>query len=357
MVCSGPQAEAALSDFFRPIAGRHPTANPKRPRFGLWAFSNNPSVVEEVVVVNDFGDQFELHHHGGVAIQALLREQLGRLGFRERTWGEWIVAGEPDPIRQAALVSLASVLTRRGAVLLLDQYHGALRCAIQRIRQMLQVGQLESARQEMLALSERSPFGLRTSVPWKVTFTGPPNVGKSSLLNAMLGFRRAIVTDEPGTTRDVVTELTALDGWPVRLADTAGVRSTPESRVEAIGMAQAEQEILQADVVVQVRECGGPEFAPLSSVRVPILRVTNKSDLLPTENRTDSVNDFAVSARTGDGIAALAVRIGKLLGTHPPQPGAAVPFLLEQVQSLHSAVSATEQRDAAIALQALAVFG
>lgn len=357
MVCTGPKAQAALTEFFRPITRPGPIVTQKLPWFGFWTVSDNPSVVEEVVVVSDVCHRFELHHHGGAAVQASLRKQLSRIGFCERPWQDWIATGEADPIRNSALAALPSVLTRRGASLLLDQYHGALRMSIQRIRQMLQDRQLDLARQEMLVLSQRSAFGLRLCAPWKVTFTGPPNVGKSSLLNAILGFGRAIVTDVPGTTRDVVTELTALDGWPVLLADTAGIRLTPDNRTEAIGMVQAEQELLRADVVIQVRERGGVEFTPLDTVRVPILRVTNKSDLMREDSRDRWADELEVSAKTRDRLGELAANICKLFGPNPPQSGVAVPFIVEQVQAIRTAILATEQGDAAGATHALEVFG
>ena len=70
-------------------------------------------------------------------------------------------------------------------------------------------------------------FGLHLTRPWNVVLAGRPNVGKSSLINALLGYTRSIVFDQPGTTRDVVTAATAIDGWPIELSDTAGLRESP----------------------------------------------------------------------------------------------------------------------------------
>src|SRR5262249_42285045 len=92
-------------------------------------------------------------------------------------------------------------------------------------------------------LLNRAPLGAHLTQPWRVVIAGPPNVGKSSLINAILGYERAIVFDQPGTTRDVVTAATALDGWPVELADTAGL----PAGVDPLDRAGIERETAQAD--------------------------------------------------------------------------------------------------------------
>ncbi len=85
-----------------------------------------------------------------------------------------------------------------------------------------------------------------------VAFVGEPNVGKSSLLNALLRFGRAIVHDQPGTTRDLVSGLTACDGWPVQLIDTAGLGETSEP-IERAGVALTTEMLAEADLVLWVR--------------------------------------------------------------------------------------------------------
>ena len=101
------------------------------------------------------------------------------------------------------------------------------------------------------ALIERGALGLRLLSGWKVVLIGRPNVGKSRLLNALSGFRRAIVDELPGTTRDVVAFRTAFGGWPVELADTAGIRATPDE-VEHLGIERAKEELRTADLVLLV---------------------------------------------------------------------------------------------------------
>ena len=126
-----------------------------------------------------------------------------------------------------------------------------------------------------------------------VVLAGPPNVGKSSLMNALLEENRAIVSDVPGTTRDSIEEWLDLDGWPIRLVDTAGLRATGDA-VEAEGVRRSEALIAQADVVVRLAE-GADTVAPNAGRE---LCVTSKCDLV----RGAGLN---VSAKTGEGLAEL----------------------------------------------------
>jgi len=132
----------------------------------------------------------------------------------------------------------------------------------------------------------------------RVVFAGPPNAGKSSLINAIAGQERAIVTDIPGTTRDHIEVPLALGGVPILLTDTAGLRAT-EDKVEAIGVERAEGLIEAADVVVWL---GEPGAAPPTK---RLIRVHAKSDI----RGSGSEGSLAVSATTGRGLKSLLERI------------------------------------------------
>ena len=132
-----------------------------------------------------------------------------------------------------------------------------------------------------------------------VVLAGPPNAGKSSLMNALLGESRVLVSDTPGTTRDTVEAWLDMEGWPVRLVDTAGLRETGDA-VEAAGVRRAEEQIARADVVVAL--------APMDMSVVggtPIVNIHPKCDLGRVETEDGGDGRLNVSAKTGEGIGEL----------------------------------------------------
>ena len=154
-----------------------------------------------------------------------------------------------------------------------------------------------------------------------LVLAGRPNVGKSSLLNRLLGFDRAIVTATPGTTRDVLAEMMDLDGVPVRIVDTAGLRPSGD-QIEREGMRRARQQIEEADRVLLVRDATSDEDVDdlIAEQSVPTDRltlVTNKVDLTALEpNEVDGSDppEVRVSALTGAGIDALRRHILRTIG-------------------------------------------
>ena len=157
-----------------------------------------------------------------------------------------------------------------------------------------------------------------------VVLCGRPNAGKSSLMNALLGEGRAIVSDEAGTTRDTIEEGAEIGGWPVRLVDTAGLREA-EGEVEREGVRRAEALVAQADVVLHVIEPGDEAPAPLG-IPPSAIRVFSKCDTTPPPNRTTT--HLLTSAKTGEGIDALkdaiAARLGQIAAKSAEETGADV---------------------------------
>jgi len=152
---------------------------------------------------------------------------------------------------------------------------------------------------------------------------GRPNVGKSSLLNALSGHDSAIVTEIPGTTRDVLREQIELDGIPVHLADTAGIRETSD-RIEAEGVRRARQALESADIVLLVEDVTAAQeenaslAAELAS-KAGCIRVANKIDLETAANNEQTVQggsapDVRISAKTGQGMDELRARIRAAVG-------------------------------------------
>jgi tRNA modification GTPase len=257
-----------------------------------------------------------------------------------------------NPLRAAALLALAEARTERTAAILLDQYHGALGRAVNEVRKCLDRNDLDGARARLEDLVARSAIGLHLIQPWRVVVAGPPNAGKSTLVNAMVGYARAIVDPQPGTTRDLVTALTAIEGWPVELCDTAGLRDAAHP-VEQAGVAAARRSLAEADLVLLVFDLTQPWSAAdqeLLSTQPDAVIVHNKADLAPAASHALSAGlppppGRRVSALHKAGLEDLLHAIAARLVPHPPEPGAAIPFMREQVTILVRAAHAVAQGD------------
>lgn len=155
-----------------------------------------------------------------------------------------------------------------------------------------------------------------------VVLAGQPNVGKSSLLNALSGEDVAIVTDIAGTTRDRVIQQIHIDGVPIHIVDTAGLRETDDT-VERIGIERSWAEIAKAQVVIHLQDARKPDD-PLDSdilqrmpQDIPVLKVHNKIDLLTAaDHLVDDDNFMQISARTGLGLDKLRARLLEIAGWH-----------------------------------------
>lgn len=304
----GPQAWAAARVLFRPARGTLPE-QPALHRFWFGTIADG----DEVVLAVREADRVEVHCHGGQRVVRWVVEQFIALGGTESE------SDSTKPTRSngwagAALELMTRTTTTRTAAILLDQYHGAFESALH------DPSQLE-------ALRCRIPLGRHLVAPWRVVLAGPPNAGKSSLLNALAGFQRSVVSATAGTTRDVVTVPAAFDGWPVELADTAGLRRAAES-IEQAGIDRARQFLANADLVVWLLDASEakPEL-PADDVPLRRLVVLNKCDLLTGPPAVPA--DLRVSAKTGEGVPELAAAIAQRLVPDPPPTGAGVPFLPE----------------------------
>lgn len=357
IVVHGCGAVRAVESNFRSARNRPLSQLPAgRPWFGRWVGSPETGAVaaEEVVVCRRDEATVEVHCHGGRAATARLLEDLGRVGAQlEQDRWAW-ACRDLDPLAAAAARALTQARTRRTAAILLDQYHGALRDAVRRVQWHVVAGLPEAARDQLRRVCRHVRLGLHLTQPWRVVLAGAPNVGKSSLANAALGYRRAIVFDQPGTTRDAITAATALDGWPVEFVDTAGLRES-DCPIEAAGVARSRQHAQAADLVVLVFDGGrawSAEDRALWEQRRGALVLHNKSDLR-SDTSSARPPGLWVSARTGAGLPRWLTRVARRLVPRPPEAGEAVPFTPEQAAGLTAALEAAERDDWQSAQQAL----
>jgi len=337
---AGPQATAQVASLFRPAAGRPLSDFPcGRIVYGRWAVS--AAAGEEVVVCRRAADEVEIHCHGGRLAARTIVDSLVASGAREMSWQGFAQRQAVGRIEAEARVALAAARTERAAAVLLDQLRGGLRSSLPEALTDLRCGNTAKAAAILCELEQHAQTGLHLAEPWRVVLTGHPNVGKSSLINAVLGFERCIVHVEPGTTRDVVTAHTALDGWPVELADTAGLREGTEE-IEIAGVQRARQQLQQADLVVLVFDLSAPWTGADEALLAEwpgALVAHNKCDLVPAL-RPGRPPGLAVSAAKGWGIETLVHEVARRLVPEPPRPAAAVVFTKPQFQAVRAARSA-----------------
>jgi tRNA modification GTPase len=321
----GPTSWEAVRQVFRLRSGAELPAVPTPGKF--WLGRLGDEVADEVVLaVKSVAPVpwLELHGHGGREVVRFLLDLFLARGLRLCTWQEFLRLTTADALGAAAAVALASAPTTRTAAILLDQYHGALGRALEGVLAALDRGDLAAAEVGLSAITRQAALGRRLTSPWRVAVAGAPNVGKSSLVNALAGYQRSIVAPTPGTTRDVVTTRLAIDGWPIELADTAGLRSGVEP-LEEEGIRQAQAAAAAADLCLWVLDAScEPDWpdAEVGAVRL----VVNKVDLTPAWDLSRAGGAVRVSCRTGEGLGGLCDALSRWLVPEPPPAGAAVPF-------------------------------
>ena len=282
-------------------------------------------------------DVVEIHCHGGViAVQQVLERVLAEPGVRRALPGEFsqraVLNGRLDLTRAEAISELVAARSRRAADLAMAGLDGGIQARISALRERLldQLTELEArvdfeedlppldgaalldalqaVRQELLELVADGERGEALRRGLRVALVGRPNVGKSSLLNRLSRRERAIVTNLPGTTRDLLESEIVLAGVPITLLDTAGIRSTDDA-VEQLGIARSEEALASADVVLLVVDGHAGWTADDAALMdripagVPRLVVANKSDLPPGLMATPV--DVRLSALDGRGEEAL----------------------------------------------------
>ena len=258
-------------------------------------------------------DVVEIHCHGGViVVQQVLERVLDQPGVRRALPGEFsqraVLNGRLDLTRAEAVSALVSARSRRAAQLAMSGLDGGIQVRINGLRDRLldQLTELEArvdfeedlpsldgdavlkelvaVREELLVLIADGQRGQVVSQGLRLALVGRPNVGKSSLLNRLSRRERAIVTDLPGTTRDLLESEIVLGGVPITLLDTAGIRST-EDAVELLGIARSEEAMASADLVLLIVDGhagwtdADAELLERIPEHVPHLVVANKADL------------------------------------------------------------------------------
>jgi tRNA modification GTPase len=275
-------------------------------------------------------DLVELSCHGGLLAPAQVLAALEAAGARPAAPGEFtrraVLHGKLDLLQAEAVADLVDATAPAQGQSALRQLDGALSRRVAALREGLvelqallayevdfpeeddgpvDRSELERRRSvleaDLARLLATAPAGERLREGALVALAGRPNAGKSSLFNALLGTARALVTEVPGTTRDTIEAASEFDGWPVRLADTAGLWDAP-GRLDRLGVEVSRRYLAAADLVLLCAEAGrplGPDEEAVCAER-PTLVVRTKSDLAPAE-----AGELAVSVVTGGGLDRL----------------------------------------------------
>jgi len=343
---AGPAAEEILAGIFRPWPS-HASAAPGGLQLGHLVEGQRR--IDEAVVCRH-PDRIEINIHAGPQVARTAMAALQRLGatltaaptaapdsfpLAHPQWNNPAVGAEmlgALPLARSPLV--AAAITQQWSA-------GLSRLAAEILaRPPGRAGQDPGDRAACQAAAAALAVADRLLHPPEVVLAGPPNAGKSTLANALVGREVSIVHGRAGTTRDWVRELALVGGVPLWVTDTAGLWSEADG-VDAEAVRRAHARACEADLVVLLGAESVPELPAWWSAR-RVLHVAGKCDLYPPAADAD----VAVSARTGQGLADLARAILAALGLEGVAPEGPMAFTPRQAGRLREAASALEAGDA-----------
>jgi tRNA modification GTPase len=351
---SGPAAWELAAGVFR---GRGPLRARRAVHGILTDESGNP--LDDVLVTAFRGpasytgeDVVEIACHGGVLVTRRILERLLRAGARSAEPGEFtrraFLNGKLDLTQAEAVMDIIGAQTDLALRAAQRQLEGRIGEAVMALRESLLevlahveawidfpeedidpdtgavlVARVATVQRQAEALAATADRGRLLREGVRTVIVGAPNAGKSSLLNRLLGFERAIVSDTAGTTRDTIEETVNLGGIPVRLVDTAGLRSGAGDAIEAEGMARTRRQLETADLLVEVVDASRPatERVALGDAAPPRrLLLLNKCDL-GVHPDWRGLGGHEVSCLTGTGMDAAVQAIAEAITGTPTEGG------------------------------------
>ena len=354
-------ASIEISKSIVDIPGRHDWTT-HTVLYGHVTEANQKKYIDEVLILIMKGprsftgeDVVEIHSHGGIiTVQKILERILDRPNVRRAEPGEFsqraVLNGRLTLTQAESINELISARSRKAAELALNGIEGNIQTKINLIRGRLleQLSEIEAridfeedlpnleeehVKNEIIAIKkdineliDNAKRGSWVRSGLKVALTGKPNVGKSSLLNRLSKREKAIVTDLPGTTRDLLESEIVLEGIPVTFIDTAGIRET-ENVIEKMGISRTKNALNKSDLIMLIFDSSKGWTKEDESIlkqiptSIPILIVGNKSDLQDNhflakdkKHILDKYNQVIISAKTGQGEEELINNLLKLCG-------------------------------------------
>lgn len=377
---SGPRARQIAQRVFTARSGK--TLDELRGYQALFGrVHDGEEEIDEAIALNFIApasftgeDVVELSCHGGVYLMRRVLQAVLAAGAVPAAPGEFtrraFLNGKMGLTEAESVMQLIGAQGEQAAKAALAGHDGALEKKIVQIRELLiqtaahlsawadypeddipEVSNdalaetLVQAREALANLLEKFDAGRALREGVSTVIAGRPNVGKSTLMNLLAGCERSIVTEIPGTTRDVVEETVLLGGVPLRLADTAGIRLT-EDPVEHIGVLRAREKLQQAQLVLAVFDssqelCGEDTELTKAVQEIPVIAVINKSDLPQKIDMEYIHNNYKhivfISARSGDGLKELEHAVTILLQTAQLDPSEGILFTERQRDAARNA--------------------
>jgi tRNA modification GTPase len=292
-------------------------------------------------------DVLELQGHGGPAVLQLILQRCLALGARLAQPGEFtqraFLNGKLDLVQAESVADLIEASTGQAARSAMRSLQGVFSATVHdMVAALIQLrveveaaldfpeevedrtsheAALASLRETLETALDRARQGNLLREGAQIVLAGRPNVGKSSLINCLSGEEVALVSDIPGTTRDAIRQAIQINGIPLHLMDTAGLRESQDV-VEQMGIARAREAVRKADIVLVLLDATQGLTAADQTIlnelpaELPRLLVFNKADLLGTPETWPTGQGIYLSAKTGDGLAQLQAELLTRLGWH-----------------------------------------
>ena len=348
IVLAGPQAEELLAEVFEPLSSH---AHGGEGVLQLGRLKAGDEVIDEAIVHRG-ANLVEINIHGGPQVTRAAMQRLAECGANptqpDADAGVFCPA-HPDhcnpAIGRELLAALPSARTEAVVAALSQQWSAGLS---KPARRALSPQRSDETSSQLRLAARRLGLMQRLLDPPEVVLIGPPNVGKSMLMNALVGRRVSIVHETPGTTRDWVRELADFNGLPVWLTDTAGIWDVGGVDAEAVRRARHRAE--NADLVLLI-SAGEPSVAPNWLGAGDLFRIQAKCDIIEPPEAGEAIG---VSAVTGEGLDALTAAVLREFDLDEFDPAAPMAFTQRQSDLLNRAADAFDADDATAAEAALA---
>ena len=320
-----------------------------KPRYAQYAnFKNgDDEIIDQGLVLyfsnpNSFTgeDVLELQGHGGPVVLNQLLKRVIELGARQARAGEFseraYLNNKIDLTQAEAIADLIAAESEQSAKAAMHSLQGEFSSTVNQLVEQITLlrmhvesaldfpeeeidflgdkiiaEKLSSVQQQLQQVKKTCKQGALLREGMRVVITGKPNAGKSSLLNQLAGLDSAIVSDVPGTTRDVLREHIQIDGIPLHIIDTAGLREAKDA-IEQEGVRRAQKEIEQADIVLHLVDASKTKIQKIEKEITNQIVVFNKVDLTDLEVRSEK-NTIWLSAKTGEGIDELKKLLLKIM--------------------------------------------